>query len=645
MSEHIYGYYEFSALPPPPLYSRRSKRRQQQQQSKGSNDIHDATAAGDPNTTSTTNDDPSAFAGPDPEARPPRSRRSLVRGKLTKAPVESSQSTTSLTTSLSTVPTNSSGASSDKAPELASRAAPANGSGAAGAPDAPDSPDPRASSSTAGSSGSAPAPGSASSLNHRPSRPRRTQPLVPSSTAEALSGAHFKYAAMYPDSDPSRQQPAQPASKQLGTAAASSSFPRTESVSSTSVTTALSTRTVISTDPSASGEAQNPLASKPFVQRSGRTYLNDPTLPYLLPVDLAELHRESLRTLLLIQVHGAPVACPALTAKPPMRVLELGCGTGFWSMMCHRYFKSRGHSNIHFTGVDIAPLAPGSANTPADSIKPDKDMNWTFVQHDLRVLPWPFADGEFDLVLNKDMSTALPLADHIPFMEEALRTLKPGGVLEVWETDHTIRMLRPHVPNPSATGAQAEEQDAAGSLGAYMINVNTPLSAPVNTYLVEYNNWVSKAFESRHLVANPCTLVGSQMLMEPDLTGVGSHRVAIPLSEVRWEREGVGGVVTKDGKSYVDTKGKSGDKLMRGAHQKAEKKTLTAGQAALRRTALLTLVEQIQALEPALREVSGKSQDEWDVWMGKMMTELMSDGGTSWGECLESGAWWGRKKQ
>jgi SAM-dependent methyltransferase len=101
--------------------------------------------------------------------------------------------------------------------------------------------------------------------------------------------------------------------------------------------------------------------SKPLVLRSGRAYLNDATLPYPLPVDLAELHRQSLRTLLLIQVFGGPVCSPSLAARPPQRVLEVGCGSGFWSMMCHRYFVKKGHANISFTGIDIGPMATPSA--------------------------------------------------------------------------------------------------------------------------------------------------------------------------------------------------------------------------------------------------------------------------------------------
>lgn len=427
--------------------------------------------------------------------------------------------------------------------------------------------------------------------------------------------------------------------------AASGGLSQTESgVSSTSVNTSDTSRTVTSTNPS--DDTISNSQAKVFVQRNGRTYLADPSLPYPLPVDLRELHRQALRTLLLIQVHGAPVACPQSITNPPLKVLEVGCGAGFWSMMCHRYFKGRGHGGIQFTGMDIAPLAPGSSGTgsSSDSIKPDPEMKWKFVQHDVtKATPWPFPDEEFDMVLSKEMSMAGRPPVHDFFIDEILRVMKPGGTVEIWETDHSIRMLRPHVPNASAKGQSLEEQEAASSLGAYIISLNTPLSAPLNPYLVEYNNWLTKALEPRELFVNPCTLVNHQLISEADrLTGLGSHRVAIPLSEVRWEREGVGGVVTKDGKSYVEMKGK-GKEDWRTPHQKVEKKSLTAGQAALRRTALLTLVEEIQALEPLLREASGKSQDEWDAWMGKMTTDLMSESGTSWGECLETGAWWARK--
>ncbi|KAF4344349.1 sam-containing protein [Fusarium beomiforme] len=411
-------------------------------------------------------------------------------------------------------------------------------------------------------------------------------------------------------------------------------FPRTDSVSSTSVHTTVSTQTMTSTDHSNSDPA-----TKPFIVKNGRTYYNDPTSAYPLPTDLAELHRQSLRTLLMIQVYGAPVYTPYIRNNPPQRVLEVGCGTGFWSMMCHRYYKERGYNGIQFTGIDIAPLAPGSPGSPAELCKPDKDMKWRFVQHDLRHLPWPFADEEFDLIMVKDTCLMVPSHIYQLFIEEYLRMLKPGGVMEIWDSDPTFRMLRPHVPSALPGTEEAEEHEAALDLGAYLMTSKTPLSAPLNSFLVEYNTWLSRTLEARQLSPVPCSLMSAFLHAEAEvLMDIKSKRLAIPLSEVRWEREGVGGVVTKDGKSYVEMKGKSTP------HQKVEKKTLTPGQSALRKTALLTVAQQVSALEPIIREASGKSQDEWDAWVAKMMADLMSESGTSWGECLELGVWSSRKR-
>ena len=417
---------------------------------------------------------------------------------------------------------------------------------------------------------------------------------------------------------------------------------------------------------STSTKPSSTVGPKPLIIRNNRTYIQDPTLTYPLPVDLAELHRQSLRTLLLFQLFGGPITSPAFSAKPPARVLEVGCGTGFWSMMCHRYFAQHGHGSISFTGIDIVPLC-GSGLDP--NSKPDKDMRWRFIQHDMRRTPWPVEAGEFDLVMVKDMSFATPSGrTYQNFMDEYLRVLRPGGVLEIWDADHTIRMLRPHAPTSQSKGAIAEEtsdsdsnsdsnsdeesesesdadeEDQVSRFGAYIITANTPLSTPLNPFLVEYNGWLSKALEKCTISSVPCTHTGPSLLQEDGLSDVRSKRLAIPLSEVRWEREGVGGVVTKDGKSYIDSmkgKGKMGDaKSIRGGG-----KSLSQQQAAVRRTALETVVGMIQALEPLLREISGKSQDEWDGWAGKMINDLLKEGGTSWGECLEVGAWTARKRK
>lgn len=365
--------------------------------------------------------------------------------------------------------------------------------------------------------------------------------------------------------------------------------------------------------------------------------------------------------------------------------------------MTHSYFSRKGYSNIEFIGLDIAPLGGiagvpnlgnaaypipakdrGSISTAAGNWAeqpPDKNMRWTFVQHDLRNTPLPFADGEFDLVMGKDMSLAIGTEAFQDCMDEYLRCLKPGGVLEVWDCDHPIRMLRPHVPDTPATktAPQAPDPEPSSSsvsggepfnggvggnknkgehakemseLGAYILGNNTPLSGPQNIYLIEYNSWLIKVLEQRKLLNWPCANIGPFLLQEPLLTNHGSKRLAIPLTEVRWEREGVGGVVTKDGKSYIDTSkavGRAKAPAPDGGATKKKGKALGDAQLALRETALQTVLGMIEGMEPALREVNEKKQDEWDAWMGKLRKELLERDGANCGECLEVGAWWSRK--
>ncbi|KAL7799955.1 hypothetical protein V8C37DRAFT_398820 [Trichoderma ceciliae] len=502
-----------------------------------------------------------------------------------------------------------------------------------------------ASASTSASASSTPLP----SHSHNPPPP--PPPPTPSQASQGraartfsrlhrarLSGSVVDAAAAgrnaqsLPEQDPTKSSSALRQMTMTG-------FPtsRAESVSSASGQTSASSRTIHSTDPWA--VADGLIAARPFVQRNGRTFLNDHTLTYPLPSDLSELHRQALRTMLLIQVIGAPVLSPGLIKKPPQRVLEIGCGSGFWSTMCHQYFKSRGHGGLSFTGIDIAPLAPDNSSSAAnDAMKPSPDMQWKFVQHDLRQTPWPIPSEEYDLVMVKDISYVVTNKTMPTFIEECIRMVRPGGTCEVWESDHLIRSLRPHVPTSTVSVEDAEEQAAAASLGAYVINPQTPLSVPSNNYITEYNAWLSRALEARDIHPLPCTVIGPALLQEYETLGdVRSRRIALPLSEFRWEKEGIGGVVTTDGKPEAKGKEPLAPKL--------DKKTLTAGQIALRQTALLTQVQEIQALEPILREVSGKSQDEWDMWLGKMMSDLMDESGTCLGECLEFGAWYAKKKK
>lgn len=402
---------------------------------------------------------------------------------------------------------------------------------------------------------------------------------------------------------------------------------RSSSISSTTGSSGLTTGT------RDASSTEYPL-TKPFTERYGRRYLRDPSLPYPLPCDLPEIHRQTLRTLLLCQIFNGPVCSPAFEKKPPKRVLEVGCGSGFWSVMCHRYFARRGFNSIAFTGVDIAPLSPRMGL--------DEDMNWRFVQHDLRKLPLPFRDDEFNLIMAKDMSMVTPSTGmQQKVFEEYLRILKPGGTLEVWDGDHCLRMLMPHpasTANEEDAGGKDDEQGHADELGVYSLSAQTPMGAAQNQHIQDFNGWMAKAMEARKLTPTPCTEILPLLLQESEiLTDIDSRRLAIPLGEVRWEREGVGGTIAQVSNGSA-SKGK-------GKGREGERRILTAGQAALRRTALGTFVTMIESLEPVLREASGKDPSEWDRWLESMMNDLLNNDGASWGECLEVCAGWARKKK
>lgn len=350
-------------------------------------------------------------------------------------------------------------------------------------------------------------------------------------------------------------------------------------------------------------------ANHPFMRVNGRAYMRDPDNPYPLPCDLPELHRQTLRTLSLFRVFGAPFCAPQVEKKPPKRVLELACGSGLWSNALHEYFVRENVDEIEFTGVDILPMAPDLRN---------KGVNWQFKRHDIRQSKLPFPSDHFDYVFIKDAGlceTANGMQDDL--LSEPLRVLKSGGILEVWDSDPIIRTLVPNVKSPSNLTAKSKEQ--ARATGTYTFSAGVPFAKAQNKYIQEYNNWVRSAFQALRLTPRPCvTIEKAFAAVSKKLKHVDSRRIAIPLSgEVRWERDAV---------------------------RAGTRKPLTPNQLSLRRAILITVIQMMDGMEPLLMGTSEMGRDEWDVWWAAMTDDILNKNGLSNGECLEVGAWWGQKK-
>lgn len=106
------------------------------------------------------------------------------------------------------------------------------------------------------------------------------------------------------------------------------------------------------------------------------------------------------------RLHG----CPPL--KDPQRILDVGTGNGIWAIDCGDVYP-----NAEVIGVDLSPIQPRWV-----------PPNVTFEVDDVEQT-WTYPDNSFDMVYIRQLIGFID--DWSKIYEQAMRVLKPGGVLEI----------------------------------------------------------------------------------------------------------------------------------------------------------------------------------------------------------------------
>lgn len=152
---------------------------------------------------------------------------------------------------------------------------------------------------------------------------------------------------------------------------------------------------------------------------SERQYVED--APYLLPKDLGETNRLDFQHYMLRYALKGNYAAPV---ENPRAILDVGSGTGRWAMDIAQQFP-----DAEVVGMDLAPPEAEKRATPHPV-----PANYSFVVGNA-LERLPFADNRFDFVHQRFLTLAIPAARWPDVVAELLRVTRPGGWIELIETE------------------------------------------------------------------------------------------------------------------------------------------------------------------------------------------------------------------
>ena len=133
-------------------------------------------------------------------------------------------------------------------------------------------------------------------------------------------------------------------------------------------------------------------------------------------------------------------------AGRPLRVLDAGCGPGFFSVLLSR----AGHT---VTGIDGSGRMLDHARRNAEAYGAAPEL----LQGDFGRLDFP--DGTFDLIVCRNVTHII--REHLKVYGEWFRVLKPGGVLLIFDANWHL----PYCPGPVREEAVRRERETLARYG------------------------------------------------------------------------------------------------------------------------------------------------------------------------------------
>ncbi|KAI8887008.1 S-adenosyl-L-methionine-dependent methyltransferase [Backusella circina FSU 941] len=195
----------------------------------------------------------------------------------------------------------------------------------------------------------------------------------------------------------------------------------------TKMARATSIPTALSTQEAEPNKKQKTTTGKGLLKKSHLTLRQQESIaewPNVLTLDNDEQDRMVAQHYLLRTAFGSDFKSPvkALLKKGAV-VLDVGCGTGTWTMEMSTAFP-----RSTFIGIDQASCFP-------KDIKPRNCHFRTCGPLVLQQFPLPFPDNSIDFIYQRDLNWGLAGQTWQPLLQEYQRILKPGGWIECVEPD------------------------------------------------------------------------------------------------------------------------------------------------------------------------------------------------------------------